>query len=176
MPRPTGARIVGIVIAVALALAPEQSVYPPAAPAYIDTSFSAAESLVEPIIPVRVESSTSAPTRVRRRARQTQSPVTVPRSTVEHIVRAAAVKWGINPDRFVAVAKCESGLNPRAQSPHGKYVGIFQFDIASWTSRSRNAGFGGRPWWDAKANAGTAAWLWKTSGPSHWPTCSQRHH
>ena len=44
------------------------------------------------------------------------------------IVRA----WGGNDRKAIRVAECESSLNPKATSPDGKYLGLWQFSKATW--------------------------------------------
>jgi len=51
----------------------------------------------------------------------------VPAGSVEAIIRAAAARWGVSGDWMVKIARCESGLNPRAYNPAGPYIGLFQF-------------------------------------------------
>lgn len=66
------------------------------------------------------------------------------------------------------IALCESGGNPRAVSPSGRYRGKYQFDRATW----RALGGHGDP---AAASARTqdrlAAKLLRERGPSAWPSC-----
>jgi soluble lytic murein transglycosylase-like protein len=62
-----------------------------------------------------------------------RAPRTLPRTltdaehtSIRAIITAAAVAHGVNPAWMLAIAACESGLNPRAVEPHGHY-GLFQF-------------------------------------------------
>ncbi|HZB97672.1 MAG TPA: transglycosylase SLT domain-containing protein, partial [Candidatus Sulfotelmatobacter sp.] len=50
-----------------------------------------------------------------------------PKGSIEAIIRQAAAVWHVNGDWMVKIARCESGLNPRAYNPRGPYVGLFQF-------------------------------------------------
>lgn len=50
--------------------------------------------------------------------------------TVEEIIRAAAARYGVDPDALVAIATIESALNPQAKNPRSSAAGLFQF-IAS---------------------------------------------
>lgn len=47
--------------------------------------------------------------------------------TIEAIIQAAATKWGVSYAWMLKIARCESGLNPRAYNPAGPYIGLFQF-------------------------------------------------
>ena len=68
-----------------------------------------------------------------------------------------------------AIAECESGGDPRAVSPDGRYRGKYQFSRATW----RGLGGKGDP---AKASEAEqdrlAARLMKRQGPSAWPNCA----
>ena len=67
------------------------------------------------------------------------------------------------------IARCESGGNPRAVSPDGRYRGKYQFSRATW----RALGGSGDP---AKAPEAEqdrrAATLLEQSGTSPWPNCA----
>jgi hypothetical protein len=66
------------------------------------------------------------------------------------------------------IAECESGGNPRAVSPGGRYRGKYQFSLATW----RNLGGSGDP-------AAAPEWLqdrlalklYRQSGTAPWPNC-----
>jgi hypothetical protein len=66
------------------------------------------------------------------------------------------------------IARCESGDNPTAVSPDGRYRGKYQFTMATWHS----VGGHGDP---AKASAAQqderAAMLLARDGTADWPTC-----
>ncbi len=68
------------------------------------------------------------------------------------------------------IAKCESGGDPTAVSPGGRYRGKFQFTRATW----RGLGGTGDP---AAASEATqdrlALKLYRRSGTDPWPTCSR---
>ena len=73
-------------------------------------------------------------------------------------------------DRLLArIAACESGGNPRAVSPDGRYRGKYQFSRATW----RGVGGSGDP---AKAPEAEqdrrAAALLAQAGTSPWPNCA----
>jgi hypothetical protein len=67
------------------------------------------------------------------------------------------------------IAECESGGNPRAVSPGGRYRGKYQFSLATW----RNLGGSGDP-------AAAPEWLqdrlalklYRQSGTAPWPNCA----
>jgi peptidoglycan hydrolase-like protein with peptidoglycan-binding domain len=67
------------------------------------------------------------------------------------------------------IAQCESGGNPRAVSPDGKYRGKYQFDQATWEAY----GGSGDP---AKASESSqdrvALKLYRARGTAPWPNCA----
>ena len=67
-----------------------------------------------------------------------------------------------------ALARCESGGNPREVSGNGQYRGLYQFTMGTW----QGVGGHGDPI-DASANEQTyrAQILYRRSGDSSWPTC-----
>ena len=81
--------------------------------------------------------------------------------------RSVAGADGLN---WRALARCESGGNPRAVSSGGTYRGLYQFSLSTW----HRVGGEGDPI-DASAGEQTyrAKLLYKRSGRSPWPHCGQ---
>ena len=102
---------------------------------------------------------------------QTAAPVTQvvavgtkPRPAVSRSVGSAD---GLN---WPALARCESGGNPRAVSRNGTYRGLYQFSFSTW----RGVGGTGDPI-DASPSEQTyrAKILYSRSGRSPWPVCGK---
>jgi uncharacterized protein YabE (DUF348 family) len=76
---------------------------------------------------------------------------------------SGGLNWG-------ALARCESGGNPRAVSSGGTYRGLYQFTFGSWSG----VGGSGDPI-DASSSEQTyrAQLLYRRSGRSAWPTCGR---
>lgn len=85
-------------------------------------------------------------------------------AVVEAILSAAA-EFGIDGNYLLAVAECESHLDPTAQNPVG-YYGLFQFDRETWAAH----GYGSI--YDPVAQARTAAELLAAGHHSRWPNCT----
>lgn len=73
------------------------------------------------------------------------------------------------PAELKKIAMCESGDNPRAVSPSGKYRGKYQFDMETW----RSVGGKGDPaqapeWYQDKL----ALKLYHERGTAPWPNCA----
>jgi resuscitation-promoting factor RpfB len=71
---------------------------------------------------------------------------------------------------WAALARCESGGNPRAVSPSGRYRGAFQFDLATW----RSVGMTGDPIaYPYSVQLTAAQRLYASRGRSPWPHCGR---
>jgi len=70
-----------------------------------------------------------------------------------------------------AIAQCESGGDPTAVSPGGRYRGKYQFSRATWRSLGGTGDPAAAP---ESLQDELAAKLMRTQGPSAWPTCSSR--
>lgn len=97
------------------------------------------------------------------------------RPEIGKIIRDAAAKYGIDTNRFLRIAWCESRLNPRAFNRRGcegyGCLGLFQQHRKYWPARARRAGFAGASAFDPRANASVSAWMIRWGGGwRHW-TC-----
>ncbi len=83
------------------------------------------------------------------------------------VSRTVAGADGLN---WAALARCESGGNPRAVSSGGTYRGLYQFSMSTW----RGVGGSGDPI-DASSSEQTyrAKVLYSRSGRSPWPHCGR---
>lgn len=100
-----------------------------------------------------------------------QLPPAIPISSVEQIVRDAAIKYGIDPDYLVRIAKCESGLNPNSVNynyyENGNPSGVFQHISGYFPSRAIKYGYSTNVF-DAYANANVTAAMFKDGLQSLW--------
>ena len=88
------------------------------------------------------------------------------RREVKEQIRKA---WEGNDKKAIRVADCESSLNPKATSPGGTYLGLWQFSRATWNAYD---GPGNDPR-DVSAYRQTlVAWrLFEDQGWAPWPSC-----
>ena len=78
---------------------------------------------------------------------------------------------GTASSRLQRIAQCESGGDPTAVSPDGRYRGKYQFARETWKS----LGGTGDPAEASEAEQDRrAAMLMERQGPSAWPTCSKQ--
>lgn len=68
------------------------------------------------------------------------------------------------------VSRCESGRNPDALSPSGRYRGAFQFSFATWRNSPRSPG-GDPVAYSYRTQAFVAVRLRTSSSGDHWPNC-----
>lgn len=89
---------------------------------------------------------------------------------VERLIRCAARTWRVpgGPDKAVAVAFCESRLDPTLRSESGTYVGVFQQSLRYWADRARIYGFPGAPATDGRANIIVSIRMVHVGGWSPW--------
>ena len=72
---------------------------------------------------------------------------------------------------WAALAKCESGGNPRIVSSNGLYHGLYQFSVGTW----RSVGGAGLPSQASPAEqTARAKMLYLRSGAGQWPHCGPR--
>jgi uncharacterized protein YabE (DUF348 family) len=98
----------------------------------------------------------------------TKPRAVAPRAAAPAPTGAAPVSsGGLN---WAALARCESGGNPRAYNPAGPYYGLYQFSLGTW----RSVGGSGLPS-EASADEQTyrAQLLYNSRGRSPWPHCGR---
>lgn len=75
---------------------------------------------------------------------------------------AAAARYGVNPHLLVAIAKTESGMNPRAinrSNKNGSYdIGLMQIN-SRWLPTLRKFGIEEEHLWDPCVNIHVGAWV-----------------
>jgi hypothetical protein len=91
------------------------------------------------------------------------------RVALPHLTHSKAVQRHVGPLNWAALARCESGGNPRTNTGNGFY-GLYQFDLQTW----RGVGGKGLPS-DASAQEQTyRAWLlYQDRGRKPWPVCGK---
>ena len=85
-------------------------------------------------------------------------------SSIEGIITAAAVRYGQSPDAMIAVARCESSLNPNAYNPYSGASGLFQLLPNTW----RTTPYAGASVFNAEAKANAAAWMCSVGRRGEW--------
>lgn len=93
---------------------------------------------------------------------------------VEALIRCVAERWEVpgGPDKAVAVARCESGLNPRAVGPNDLYLGIYQQHREYWPARATQYGFEGVSAFNARANIIVSIRMASEGGWGPWSGCA----
>jgi uncharacterized protein YraI len=97
----------------------------------------------------------------------TPTPSAAPASTggsVTDIITEAANRYGQSPSAMLAVAKCESHLDPSAVNSRSGASGLFQFLPGTWKSTP----YASSSIFDAWANANAAAWMWSVGRRGEW--------
>ena len=96
--------------------------------------------------------------------RSASAPAPAPAAARRSTGSADSLNWA-------ALARCESGGNPRALSPGGRYRGLYQFSLATW----RGIGGSGDPIENSpEEQTYRAKLLFQRSGAGQWPHCGPR--
>lgn len=109
----------------------------------------------------------------------TERAVALPRksnrsSDILAVITNAAVEYGQDPARMIAVARCESSLDVNAVGDQGAAVGLWQFHLPTWTANARRV-FGrdvGDLRTDPVRSSVVAAWMWSVGQSYQW-TCAK---
>ena len=95
-------------------------------------------------------------------------PAPPPPAEIEAIIRAAAAKYGVDPETLLRVAYCESRYDPLAYNGILGASGLFQIIPGTWRANSVLAGYGGASVWDPGANANVAAFMFGNHQAGQW--------
>ena len=109
-----------------------------------------------------------APVNEVRRIGARPRPAPAAPAEIEAIIRAAAAKYGADPQQLLRVAWCESHYNPSAYNGNSGASGLFQIIPGTWAANSPRAGYGGASVWDPVANANVAAWMFAHGQAGQW--------
>jgi hypothetical protein len=102
----------------------------------------------------------------------TAPPVTSPPPAAGSVEEAIRANFGAAGDAAVAVARCESSLNPSARSASG-YRGLFQLSPSHAASFQSVTGRDFEDAWDeAGPNSQYARYLYDRSGWAPWGSCA----
>lgn len=97
------------------------------------------------------------------------TPTTSPGTTYtrSQVIEGIRRGWDGDDDEAIDVARCESGLNPRATN--GPFLGLWQFRIETW----RSYGGTGDPRDHSPEDQTRVAWkLHQNRGWAPWPSCA----
>ena len=95
---------------------------------------------------------------------------------IKALIYRYAGEYGVDPEKMIRIAKCESNYRVGAVSPSGRYVGLYQFVDTTWRSNRNAMGFDPDPALRANAEEAvkTAAFKMGRDGYGAWPVCGKR--
>ena len=85
-------------------------------------------------------------------------------NAIVDIITDAANRYGQSPTAMLAIARCESGLDPNAYNRSSGASGLFQFLPGTW----RTTPYASSSIFDPWANANAAAWMWSVGRRGEW--------
>ena len=71
---------------------------------------------------------------------------------VKQLIRCAADRYGLSPEKALHIAWRESRFSPIAYNPSGQAAGIYQHLLRYWPERAAEFGFRNSSVFDARAN------------------------
>lgn len=91
---------------------------------------------------------------------------------IQQIIVDAANRYGVDPNRALRIAKCESGFNPNAVNygyyENGHPSGLFQHISGYWGARAAKYGYAGASVFDPVANANVTMGMWRDGQAGLW--------
>ena len=81
---------------------------------------------------------------------------------IKSVIITKAVRNNIDPELFLKIAMCESGLNPMAINPTSSASGLFQFLPSTWSNWGKGDVF------DVNDNVDAAIRLFLARGTAPW--------
>lgn len=94
------------------------------------------------------------------------APLAAASGDVQGMIRNAAGRYGLDANRMLRVARCESGFSPSAIGDNGFSHGVFQFQTPLWSTTPQ--GQAGLNRLNAAANIEAAAWVMSRTGYGPW--------
>lgn len=91
-------------------------------------------------------------------------PVPPANGDIPAIITAAAQRYGQSPAQMIAVAQCESSLNPNAYNAEYGASGLFQFLPSTWQTTP----YASSNIFDPYASANAAGWMWSVGRRGEW--------
>ena len=139
----------------------------------IQTDVSGHKALIPVTLtqPLKADLSTQSYIVTKELPKPVETPANPPAGNIEAIVRAAAIKYGVDPNYLVRIGKCESGLNPRSvnynYSENGNPSGLFQHLSGYYPARAKKYGYS-TDVFDAYSNANVTAAMFKDGLQGLW--------
>jgi hypothetical protein len=166
-PRPTPSVVATARPAAALIFAPKHAVAKVPVEAPAPTPKATAAPVPKPTAKPAAEATATPKVTPKPTAKPTASP-TGTTYTRDEVIAGIRAGWAGNDDKAIAVADCESALNPKATSPGGTYLGLWQFHIETW----HNYGGSGDPRDHPPKTQTQVAWnVYLDHGWDAWPGC-----
>jgi soluble lytic murein transglycosylase-like protein len=136
----------------------------PALAARIGNADSAVAADTAPVMPGSVADQPAPAEGAPSQERAAPSPI------LATLIQDAASRRGLDGERLLRIARCESELNPQAVNAHDGSLGVFQFQPSTWREAAPKVGYDGVSPFDPAANVEVAAYLMARGEYWRW-TC-----
>lgn len=101
---------------------------------------------------------------------------TLNKDDIVTLIRDYSIKYGVDPERSIRIAKCESSFDPKSTSPSGRHFGIFQFLPSTFNANAKRLlnidpdVFDGKDpsVFDTKQNIIVATWMFSQNQYHQW--------
>lgn len=112
----------------------------------------------------------AAPSRVQEPPPASAFPREDPAAVLE-MIRTAALRYGLSPEWFTALIKCESSFRTDARGAAGE-IGLAQWIPSTWESNRGRLGYSSADLYDPARNVELAAFVISQDGAGRW-TCGR---
>jgi len=117
---------------------------------------------IDPVAFAPVPTPAPTPTPAARPRVAVEALPSAPPGSIEAIILDAAARHGVSGSWMLKIARCESGVNPRAYNPAGPYYGLFQFLMSTFRAN------GGTDIWDPYQQAEITATMLSHGQAHQW--------
>ena len=84
------------------------------------------------------------------------------------LIRDYSIKYNVDPERSIRIAKCESGFNPLSTSPSSKYHGLFQFNLKTFKANAKRLELENANVLNPEHNIQVATWMFSENQYWQW--------
>lgn len=88
--------------------------------------------------------------------------------TVPELIRHYSLKYSVDEKLAIAIATCESWMNPNAKNKNSSAAWVYQHLSRYFPARAKKYWFAWASVFDAEANVAVSIWMLRDQGTSPW--------